>query len=105
MSFNRFYSNADDPKNKTENNSENTITNGTVLHSSRNANENAIQSSRGNLREKHIFVKGMEIKDIKVNIFLLEGRSGFERLCLREKQTVLINESDWKIKEWFFDLG
>ena len=38
-------------------------------------------------------------------MFLLEGRSGFERLLLREKQTVLINESEWNIKEWYFELG
>ncbi|KAG0435657.1 hypothetical protein DMUE_4613 [Dictyocoela muelleri] len=48
------------------------------------------------------FKKGMSAKEVKMNIFLLEGTIGFESYSLRERMTLLMNHSDILIREWFF---
>ena len=36
---------------------------------------------------------------------MLEGSVGFEKLTIREKQTVLIKKSNYEIREWYFNKG
>ena len=83
----------DTSKNKTELQTEDNQAADLLSHSIRGARGKSSQSANEDRKKDIIFKKGICAREIKVNMFLLEGRSGFERLLLREKQTVLINES------------
>ena len=47
----------------------------------------------------------MAEKEVKIQLFLVEGEVNFEKMSLREKMTLTIRKGDGGIQEWFFGLG
>ena len=52
-----------------------------------------------------LFKRGMNEREVKKELFLLEGEEGFEEKSLRGKMTVVIKKSCKELSEKFYDLG
>ena len=92
----------DSSKNKTEDASDGVVEYRTMLQSPSASKENQVLAAKETnkvVRNTVIFWRGMAVKDIKINLFLLEGRHGFERSNLKQKQTTIISECERSIQE------
>ncbi|KAF7692231.1 hypothetical protein CDIK_2427 [Cucumispora dikerogammari] len=61
-------------------------------------NKNASSVSR-NTNTDEIFRKGMPERATKINLFILEGQAGFEKLSVREKTALVAKNSDTVLKD------
>ena len=51
------------------------------------------------------FRRGMEEKETKMNIFMLEGEKDFDKLSIREKGTKVAEKGNKDFKYWYCDVG
>ncbi|KAG0420327.1 hypothetical protein EQH57_0196 [Dictyocoela roeselum] len=51
------------------------------------------------------FYRNMKERQIKIEIFMIEGEDGFENLSLRSKMTQIMKRSSSDIKSWFYEMG
>ena len=56
-------------------------------------------SASGNSHTEFLFIKGMPDKDVRINLFILEGQVGFEKLSVREKTALVARNSDSTLRE------
>lgn len=52
-----------------------------------------------------IFSRNMKIRDVKIEMFIIESDDNFEILSLKSKMTQLIKKSNKDIKDWYYEMG
>ena len=54
---------------------------------------------------KPLFKIGMQEKEVKVRLFMLEEEPGFKDLSSRAKFNIIARRSVFELQEWYFELG
>ncbi|KAF7698521.1 hypothetical protein CDIK_1483 [Cucumispora dikerogammari] len=62
-------------------------------------------SASGNSRTEFLFIKAIPDKDARINLFILEGQVGFEKLSVRKKTALVARNSDRVLREWYYTKG
>ena len=62
-------------------------------------------SASGNSHTEFLFTKGIPDKNARINLFILEGQAGFEKLSVREKTALVARNSDNALREWYYTKG
>ncbi|KAF9760688.1 hypothetical protein NGRA_3052 [Nosema granulosis] len=55
--------------------------------------------------QRCVFRRNMKEREVKREVFMLEGDENFEALTLRSKMTLLVKRSSDDVKNWFYDMG
>ncbi|EJW04344.1 hypothetical protein EDEG_04247, partial [Edhazardia aedis USNM 41457] len=55
--------------------------------------------------EEFQFKRNLTEKEVRINLFVIEGTAGFEALSLREKTTKIASFGDSEFLEWFYEEG
>jgi hypothetical protein len=74
-------------------------------HASANARSTADSNSLITSQDRIIFKRNMEERTVRINLFMIEGETGFEKCSLREKMTKTALHGDARFRDWYFERG
>ncbi|KAG0439046.1 hypothetical protein DMUE_2706 [Dictyocoela muelleri] len=77
------------------------------VHDSKSASKNVDNHGTrfSTANSQILFIRNMKEKDIKIELFMIEGDNNFEILSLRSKMTQIIKRSNPYIKNWYYEMG
>jgi hypothetical protein len=111
MSFpNKFYNNNRPDKVESSNHGKQIPSDDKRRKSQKKTREVPVQEKTGNvLRDSSLYQKvvvfkhGMEERETRRELFILEGDDGFENRSLRSKMTEVVKKGSVELKEWFYE--
>ena len=63
-----------------------------------------IKTATGSHKAVNIFYKGCEEKIVRLNLSILKGQVGFDKLSVKERTALVAKNSDGCIQEWYYNM-